>query len=171
MPQTASLYQLTPNEDEALRVQLEEALKKGLIQSSSSLYCKPVFFVSKKDGTLQLITNYCAFSCATVKNKYPLPLIHDLFDDLAGAKFFSKIKLKAGYNQVNVQKESIPKTAFQIQYGSFKCHVINIGMTNAPLTFVTLINEAFKSLFVRFLWSTLKELVSTLRQSRAIGAT
>ena len=100
-----------------------------------------MFFVKKKEGGLCLVTDYRALNAATVKNTYPLPLIEDLFAKLSGANYFSKIDLTSGYNQVMVEEKDIPKTVFRTQFGSFECKVMNFGMTNAPATFVTMINK------------------------------
>ena len=87
-----------------------------------------------------------SFKCVTIKNRYPLPLISELLDQLSGASIFSKIDLTAGYNQVRVANNDIPKTAFRTKYGAYKSVVMNFGMTNAPSTFVTLMNSVFQSL-------------------------
>ena len=105
-----------------------------------------VFFVKKKEGSLCLVTDYRALNAITVKNKYPLPLIEDLFARLSIAKIFSKIDLTSGYNQVEVKEKDIQKTTFCMQFGLFECKVMNFGMTNAPATFVTMINQALKGL-------------------------
>ena len=113
---------------------------------SKSPYRAAVFFVQKKDGSLCLVTNYHALNAVTIKNWYPLPLISKLLDQLSGAKIFSKIDLTAGYNQVRVVDKNIPKTAFRTKYGAYKSIVMNFGMTNAPSTFVTLMNAIFRPL-------------------------
>ena len=100
--------------------------------------------MAKKDGSLQLVTDYRAINKVTVKNKYPLPLMDELFDSLGGAKYFSKVDLTSGYHQIQVKPEDIPKTAFQTKKGSFECVVLNFGMTNAPSTFLTYMNKVFK---------------------------
>ena len=104
------------------------------------------FLCKEKGRTLRLVTDYCALNASTVKNKYSLPLIEDLFARLSEAKFFSKIDLTSGYNQVEVKEKDIPKTVFRTQFGSFECRVMNFGMTNAPATFVTMMNQALNSL-------------------------
>ena len=143
IPRARPIYRLTPNEDDALRAYLKEALEKGLIRPSQSPFGAAVFFVAKKDGSLRLVTDYRALNEVTIKNRYPLPLIDDLFDALGGAAVFSKIDLTAGYNQIRIKEEDIPKTAFRTKYGSYECVVLNFGMTNAPSTFVTFMNEVF----------------------------
>ena len=144
VPKARPIYKLTPQEDDALREYLKEALDKGLIRPSKSPFGAAVFFVPKKEGGLRLVTDYRALNEVTIKNWYPLPLIEDLFDALGKAKIFTKIDLTAGYHQIRVRPEDIPKTAFCTKYGSFECVVLNFGMTNAPSTFVTFMNEVFK---------------------------
>ena len=121
-------------------------MNQNLIQVSKSPYGAAVFFVQKKDGSLRLVTDYCALNVVTVKNQYPLPLISKLLDQLSGARIFSKIDLTAGYNQVRVVDKDIPKTAFRTKYGAYKSIVMNFGMTNAPSTVVTLMNAIFRPL-------------------------
>lgn len=129
------LYRLTPKEDETLQKHLEDALKKGFIRPLHSPYGAAVFFIAKKDGTLRLVTNYRALNGVTVKNLYPLTLIDNLFDTLAGASVFSKIDLTAGYNQVRIAAGDKPMTAFRTRYRSFECQVMNFCMTNVlPLS-------------------------------------
>ena len=146
LPKARPLYRLTPKEDNALKQHLVEALDKGFIKPSLLPYGAAVFFVAKKDRTLRLVTDYCALNDVTVKNKYPLPLIDNLFDTLADSRVFSKIDLIAGYNQVRITPGNESKTAFCTRYGSYKCRVMNFGMTNAPSTFTMLMNEAFAHL-------------------------
>ena len=110
---------------------------------SKSPYGAAVFFVQKKDGSLRLVTNYCALNAVTIKNRYPLPLISKLLDQLSSTREFSKIDLTAGYNQVCLVNKDIPKTAFRTKYKAYKSIVMNFGMTITPSTFVTLMNAIF----------------------------
>ena len=96
-------------------------MEKGLICPSQSPFGAAVLFVAKKDGTLHLVTDYQALNKVIIKNCYPLPLIDNLFDALGGAAVFSKIDLTAGYNQIHIKEEEIPKTAFCTKYSSYKC--------------------------------------------------
>ena len=103
-----------------------------------------MFFVQKKDGSLRLVTDYRSLNAVTAKNRYPLPLIEELLDQVGGARLFSKIDLTAGYNQVRIREEDIPKSTFRTKYGSYESLVMNFGMTNTPSTFVTIMNSIFR---------------------------
>jgi len=105
-------YRMEPVELTELKAQLQELLDKGLIQPSVSPWGAPVLFVKKKDGSLRLCIDYRELNRVTIKNKYPLPRIDDMFDQLAGSSVFLKIDLRLGYHQLRVKKEDIPKTAF-----------------------------------------------------------
>ena len=100
-------------------MKLEELLKKGYIRPSVSPWGAPMLFVKKKDGTLRLCIDYRKLNKETVKNKYPLPRIDDLFDQLRGAKVFSKIDLRLGYLQIRIKNEDISKTTFKTRYGHY----------------------------------------------------
>ena len=123
---------------------MQELLDKGFIRPSASPWGAPVLFVKKKDGTLRLCIDYRQLNQVTVKNKYPLPRIDDLFDQLQGALVFSKIDLRTGYHQLKIKKEDIPKTVFRTRYGHYEFTVMPFGLTNAPAAFMDLMNGVFK---------------------------
>jgi hypothetical protein len=102
-----------------------------------------VIFVPKKDGTQRLCVNYRALNEVTVKNKYPLSRIDDLFNQLYGACVFSKIDLRSGYHQLKIRECNIPKTAFVLRYGMYEYTVMSFGLTNAPAYFMYLMNKVF----------------------------
>ena len=107
------------NDPEDIKKQIKELLDKGYIRQSSSPWGTPVLLVEKKDGSLRMVVDYRALNEVTIKNKYPLPMINDLFDQLQGAKVFSKIDLRSGYHQLKIREKDIPKTAFTTRYGLY----------------------------------------------------
>ena len=123
-----------------LMKQLNDLLSKDYIRPSKSSYRAPVLFVDKMDGKLHMCIDYRALNKVTIKNNYPLPRIDDLFDRLAGAKYFSCIDLKSAYYQVQIADGDIEKTACHTRYGSYEFLVMPLGLCNAPLTFTTLMN-------------------------------
>jgi hypothetical protein len=126
-----------------LKIQLQGLLDKGYILQSTSPWGCSALFVEKKDKELRLCVDYRPLNAVTIKNKYPLPHIDFLFDQLAGAQVFSKIDLHSGYHQIKIRAEDIPKTAFTIRYGLFEYLVMSFGLTNAPAHFMYLMNSIF----------------------------
>jgi hypothetical protein len=134
---------MTPKELAELKVQLNEVLDKGYIRPGSSPWGYPALFVKKKDQSLRLCVDYRPLNAVTVKNKYPLPRINILFDQLAGAKVFSKVNLCLSYHQIKIRPEDVPKTAFSTRYGLYEYLVMSFGLTNAPAHFMYLMNSVF----------------------------
>ena len=128
-------YSMNPTELVELKKQLDDMLAKGLIQPSASPWRSPVLFVDKKVGATRLCTDYRKLNDVTIKNKYPLPKIEDLFDQLTGAKVFSEIDLRTGYHQLKIRATDIPKTAFTTKYGLYEYNVMSFGLTNASRLF------------------------------------
>jgi hypothetical protein len=133
-----------------LQLQLEELLKKGYIHPSVSSWGAPVLFVKKKDGILRLCIDFRQLNKVTIKNKYPLPRIDDLFDQLKDTKIFSKIDLRSGYHQMRIKDEDIGKTSFRKRYGHYEFTVVSFGLTNAPAVFMCLINGVFRNYLDKF---------------------
>nr|GEY39047.1 putative reverse transcriptase domain-containing protein [Tanacetum cinerariifolium] len=129
---TRSTYRLAPSEMQELSTQLHELFDKGFIKPSSSPWGAPVSFIKKKDGSFRMCIDYRELNKLTVKNRYPLLRIDDLFDQLQGSKVYSKIELRSGYHQLRVREEDIPKTAFRTRYGHYEFQVMPFGLGNAP---------------------------------------
>jgi hypothetical protein len=145
-PQSRPVYRLSPIELQELKKQLDELLEAGYIRPSKSPYGAPAIFVKKKDGTMRMCLDYRALNKITIKNRYPLPRIEELFDQVQGAKVFSKIDLRSAYHQVRIAEEDIFKTAFNTRYGHYEWLVLSFGLTNAPSTYQNLVNNVFKEL-------------------------
>jgi hypothetical protein len=143
-------YRMPPKELAKLKNQLQELLDKGYIRPSSSPWGSSALFVKKKDGSLRMCVDYRPLNAVTIKNKYSLPRIDVLFDQLAGAKVFSKIDLCLGYHQIKIQPSDIPKTAFSTRYGLYEFLVMSFGLTNAPAYFMYLMNSVFMNELDKF---------------------
>jgi hypothetical protein len=136
-------YRMAPNELRELKEQLQELLDRGFIRPSVSPWGAPVLFVKKKDGSMRMCIDYRELNRVTIKNKYPLPRIDDLFDQFKGATVFSKIDLLSGYHLLRVREEDIPKTVIRTRYGHYEFLVMPFGLTNAPSVFMDLMNRVF----------------------------
>ncbi|KAL0546400.1 hypothetical protein IC582_016308 [Cucumis melo] len=143
-------YRMAPAELKELKVQLQELLDKGFIRSSVSPWGAPVLFVKKKDGSMRLCIDYRELNKVIVKNRYPLPRIDDLFDQLQGATVFSKIDLRSGYHQLRIKDGDVPKTNFRSRYGHYEFIVMSFGLTNAPAVFMDLMNRVFREFLDTF---------------------
>jgi hypothetical protein len=147
IPSTAPIakrpYHMAPTELMELKLQIVELQQKGYIHPSSSPWGAPVLFVTKRDGSMRMCIDYRSLNEVTIKNKYPLPRIDDLFDQLQGAKYFSKIDLRSGYHQLRIKEVDIQKTAFVTWYGQFEFTVMPFGLTNTPAFFMNLMNKVF----------------------------
>ena len=135
---------MAPVELKELKLQLQELLEKGCIRPSVSPWGAPVLFVKKKDGTLLLCVDYRQLNKMTLKKKYPLPRIDDLFDQLKGASVFLKIDLRSRYHQLRIKDTDVHKTAFKTWNGHYEFLVMSFGLTNAPATFMDLMNRVFQ---------------------------
>ncbi|CAI7810655.1 unnamed protein product [Closterium sp. NIES-54] len=149
-PPVRATYRMSAAELKEVQAQLEEILEKGFIRVSSSSYAAPILFVKKKDGSLRMYIDYRTLNKLTIKNRYPLPRVEELFEQLGEAKIFSKLDLRSGYHQVRVAEEDIEKTAFRTWYGHFEFLVLLFGLTNAPATFMCLMHNIFRDFLDRF---------------------
>nr|GFA48063.1 putative reverse transcriptase domain-containing protein [Tanacetum cinerariifolium] len=150
VPIAKSPYHLTPSELEELSGQLKEQQEKGFIRPSSSPWGAPVLFVKKKNSSFRMCIDYRELNKLTVKNRYSLPRIDDLFDQLQGSQFFSKIDLRSGYHQLRVHEDDILKTAFKTHYGHFEFTVMPFGLTKAPAVFMDLMNRVCRPYLDKF---------------------
>src|SRR4051812_37617853 len=137
-------YKMCSKELIELKKQLTELEAGGFIRASTSPWGAPALFVQKKDGTSRLVQDYRGINKKTIKNKYPLPRINDLFEQLNGVKVFSKLDLRMGYHQIRVREEDIPKTEFSTRYGLYEFTVMTFGFSNAPPTFMRAMNYLFQ---------------------------
>jgi hypothetical protein len=144
-------YRMCTPELKELQMQLEEILKKG--------YIAPFLFVKKKNGTLRQCIDFRKLNKVTIKNKYPLPRIDDLFDQLKGARIFSKIDLRSGYHQVRIKEEDINKTMFRTRYGHYEFTVIPFGLSNPPTIFMYLMNGVFREYLNKFVIVSLDDIL------------
>ncbi|GJS67559.1 putative reverse transcriptase domain-containing protein [Tanacetum coccineum] len=149
-PVARAPYRLAPSKMKELAEQLQELTDKGFIRPSSSPWGAPVLFVKKKDGSFRMCIDYRELNKLIVKNRYPLPRIDDLFDQLQGSSIYSKINLRSGYHQLRVREEDIPKTAFRTRYGHYEFQVMPFGLTNAPAVFMDLMNRVCKPYLDKF---------------------
>nr|GEZ26391.1 putative reverse transcriptase domain-containing protein [Tanacetum cinerariifolium] len=149
-PVARAPYRLAPAEMQELSTQLQELSDRGFIRPSSSPSGAPVLFVKKKDGCFRMCIDYRELKKLTVKNRYPLLRIDDLFDQLQGSRVYSKIDLRSGYHQLRVRKEDIPKTTFRTRYGHYEFQVMPFSLTNALAVFMDLMNRVCKKYLDRF---------------------
>src|SRR3954471_19775643 len=154
IPRTAPIskrpYRMAPHELAELKTQLDASLSKVFIRPSSSPWGCPILFVTKKDGTERMCVDYRPLNLATIKNKYQLPRINDLYDQLVGSSVFSKMDLRLGYHQIKIRNEDVPKMAFTTHYGLYEYTVMSFGLTNALATFSRLMNYIFMEYLDKF---------------------
>ena len=142
-PISRAPYRMAPTELKELKTQLQELLDKGFIRPNVSPWGAPVLFVKKKYGTIRMCIDYQKINKVTIKNKYPLPRIDDLFDQLKEESVFSKIDLRSRYYQLRVKEVDVPKIAFRTHYGHCEFLVMPFGLTNASAAFMDLMNNVF----------------------------
>jgi len=143
-------YRMAPIELVELKKQIEELMEKQFIRSSTSPWGAPVLLV-KKDGSSRLCVDYKQLNKMTIKNKYPLPRIDDLMDQLHGSSVFSMIDLRSGYHQILVKADDVQKTTFRSRYGHYEYVVMPFGVTNAPTVFMDYMNRIFIPFLDKFI--------------------
>ena len=134
---------MSPAELAEVKSQVQDLLERGLIEPSTSAYGAPILFVKKKTGELRMVVDYRALNKLTVKNRYPLPRIDDLFDKLHGAQCFTSLDAASGFHQILLKPKDRPKTAFRTPFGHYQFKVLPFGLTNSPATFQTVMNKLF----------------------------
>ena len=145
VPPFRPMYRLSPMETREAKEQITKLLEKGLIEPSTSPYGAPILFVPKPNGRgLRMCLDLRALNSVTIKNRYPLPRIDDLLDKITGASYFTSLDLTAGYHQIRITDEDVPKTAFRTPFGHFQFKVLTFGLTNAPATFQAVMNDIFR---------------------------
>nr|GEW54148.1 retrotransposon protein, putative, Ty3-gypsy subclass [Tanacetum cinerariifolium] len=165
-PVARAPYRLAPFEIKELAEQLQELSDKGFIRPSSSPWGASVLFVKKKDEYFRMCIDYRELNKLTVKNRYPLPRIDDLFDQLQGSSVYLKIDLRSGYHQLRVREEDIPKIAFRTRYGHYEFHVMPFGLTNAPAVFMDLMNRVCKPYLDKFVIVFIDDILIYLKNKK-----
>nr|GFC09992.1 putative reverse transcriptase domain-containing protein [Tanacetum cinerariifolium] len=150
VPVARAPYRLAPSRMKDLSEQLKELSDKGFIRHSSSPWGALVLFVKKRNGSFRMCIDYQELNKLTVKNRYPLPRIDDLFDQHQGTSVYSKIDMRSGYHQLRAQEEDLPKTAFRTHYGHYEFQVMPFGLTNAPTVFMDIVNRVCKPYLDKF---------------------
>ena len=162
-PPVRPTYRMSVAELQEVRKQLEELTELGFIRPSTSPYGAPILFVRKKDGTLRMCIDYRALNKVTIKNRYPLPRIDELLDQLHGSTIWTSLDCASGYHQVRMHEDSIAKTAFRTRYGSFEFLVLPFGLTNAPSAFMAWMHSILRPFIDKFVVCFLDDILIASR--------
>lgn len=150
VPVNSKPYRYSPLHKNEIEKQVQELLQSGLITTSVSPFASPVLLVQKKDGSWRFCVDYRRLNSLTIKNRFPMPLVEEILDELAGTKYFTSLDMRAGYHQIRMGEMDEYKTAFKTHHGHYQFRVMPFGLTNAPATFQCAMNSILEPFLRKF---------------------